>query len=262
MKRAANLVLALTLCTSTHLAHGAVKTEAVDYKVGETTLKGLIARDDAIKDRRPGVLVVHEWWGNNDYAKSRASDLAKLGYVAFALDMYGEGKTTTHPDEAGAMAGAIAKDLDTGRKRFLGALELLRSNPHVDPARVAAIGYCFGGGVVLQMAREGVDLKGVVSFHGSLSPFAPGPAKGVRAKILVCTGADDPMAPSDVVRAFADEMRTAGADYEINVYGGAKHSFTNPNAGKAGMDALAYSPSADRRSWAAMRAFFDEIFAK
>ena len=251
----------LAVVAAPHVADAKVQTKDVTYKVGEQTFKGLLAWDDAKEGKRPGVLVVHEWWGLNDYAKMRAQKLAELGYAALALDMFGDGKNTTHPEEAGAMSGAVAKDPAAARARFLAAKGVLEADPHVDATKIGAIGYCFGGTTVLEMARHGVPLKGVVSFHGHLAPVTKDPPD-VKAKVLVCTGASDPMVPAADIAAFNEEMTAAKADWQLIAYGGAKHSFTNPGADKVGMEALAYNASADRRSWEAMTDFFREAFAK
>jgi dienelactone hydrolase len=238
-------------------AHAAVKMEPVAYKQGNTTLRGQIAYDDAIHVKRPGILVVHEWWGLNDYAEMRARDLAKAGYVAFALDMYGDGKHTDHPDEAGAWAAAVSQNQKEGEARFMAAYDLLKKDSRVDPDHIAAIGYCFGGGVVLHMALVGCDLDGVVSFHGSL-PQEPARGKVV-AHILVCHGAADGFTPPDKVLNFQKNLTDAGADWEFISYGGAKHSFTNPNADKTGVAGLAYNEKADHRSWQTMLDFLHEV---
>jgi len=206
------------------------------------------------------VLVVHEWWGLNDYAKRRAEELARLGYVAFALDMYGKGKATTDAKEAGRLSGMFKDNRPLGRARAAAGLDVLRSRPQVDPARLAAIGYCFGGTVVLELARSGADLKGAASFHGSLATPNPADAGNIKGKVLVLHGADDPFESSAEVATFQDEMRQANVDWQMNIYGGAVHSFTNPDSGRAGIKGVAYNEAADRRSWQALRAFFDEIF--
>ncbi|MCC6301835.1 MAG: dienelactone hydrolase family protein [Gammaproteobacteria bacterium] len=243
-------------------AHAAIVTQEIDYTVDGTTLKGYLAYDDAIEGARPGVLVVHEWWGMNDYARRRAHMLAELGYTAFALDMYGDGKQAHHPDEAGKFASEVMKNQDLARARFNGALEVLRKQKTVDPARVAAIGYCFGGAVVLQMARDGADLDGVVSFHGNLAPVSPAQPGAVKAKILVLTGADDSFVPAEQIEQFEKEMDAAKADYKVIVYPGAKHSFTSPEADKYGQEfnlPLAYNKAADEASWQEMQDFFQQI---
>jgi dienelactone hydrolase len=255
----AALLLAAALAAP---AAAAIKTETVKYKAGETNLVGYLAYDDAAKDTRPGVIVVHEWWGLNDYAKKRAEMLAKEGYVGFALDMYGDGKVTEHPEEAGPWASAVRAQAGVAKQRFMAAYDLIKANPRVDPTRLAAIGYCFGGAVVLSMAEEGADLRGVASFHGALpqEPVAAGTA--VKAKFLVAHGSDDSLIPADQVATFINNLKAANADFQFIQYSGARHGFTNPDAGKYGMQPIAYNEAADRRSWQALRGFFGEIFAE
>jgi dienelactone hydrolase len=244
-------------------AQAEVKTQEIEYQVGDTPLLGFLAYDDAQKTKRPGILVVHEWWGMNDHARNQATRLAKAGYVAFALDMYGKGKITTHPKDAQAFMEQATKDPAAVAARFNAALEILKKQPQVNPDDIAAIGYCFGGGVVLAMARGGADLDAVATFHGHLAPEGPIAEKGkVKARILVQTGGADPMVPKDSVDAFQKEMKDADVKAEIIVYPKAKHSFTNPNAAKAGMDALAYDADADKRSWDALLKFLKQTFAK
>jgi dienelactone hydrolase len=251
------LLMAAVIATT---AQAEVRTERIEYRHGDTLLEGYLAYDDTMTGKRPGVLVVHEWWGLNDYAKRRAEQLARLGYVAFALDMYGKGKVTTDPKVAGEWAGVFRKDHIFGRGRALAGLEVLKSRSQVDPTRIAAIGYCFGGTVVLEMARGGADLKGVVSFHGGLATPNPADARNIKGKVLVLHGADDPFESPAEIAAFQDEMRKAGVDWQMVYYSGAVHSFTNPESGKAGIKGAGYNETADRRSWLAMRDFFDEIF--
>jgi dienelactone hydrolase len=235
-----------------------VRTESITYADGETKLRGYFAWDDAVKGKRPAVLVIHEWWGPNDYARKRARDLAELGYLAFALDMYGGDKTTTEPAKAREWSGVIYKDPALAVRRLKLGLEQLRGHALADPARVAAIGYCFGGTMALRLAFSGAKVAGVVSFHGSL--IAPAEADAIRAKILVCHGADDPMVPDAKVTAFAEAMRKTKADWQLIAYGGAVHAFTNPGADKVGIRGVAYHAAADRRSWSHMKMFFDEMF--
>ena len=237
-----------------------IQTKEVEYRESGTVLKGFIAWDDAVAGKRPGVLVVHEWWGLNDHARNQARRLAEAGYVGFALDMYGAGKVTTHPQEAQAFATEATKDAAVVAARFNAALDLLKRDPHVDPARIAAIGYCFGGGVVLNMARSGADVAAVVSFHGSLGTKTPAEPGKVKARVLVLAGGADPFVPPEQVEAFRKEMQTAGARFEVVMYPGAKHGFTNPDAAKYGMPQLAYDAAADRQSWAAMLKLFREVF--
>jgi dienelactone hydrolase len=253
-------VLLAAMATS---ALGAIHTESIEYKDGDTTLEGYLAYDDTITAKRPGVLIVHEWWGLGEQQKRRARMLAELGYVAFALDMYGKGKLTDDPKQAAEWASAFRNDPETAKRRFEAGLTVLRDDEHVDASRIAAIGYCFGGGICLDMARMGVDLAGVVSFHGTLGSNVPERLrKPITAKILVCTGADDPNAPPAVVNAFEEEMREAGADWELISYGGAVHSVTNPDADRHGIKGVAYNAKADRRSWEAMKQFLAEILGE
>ena len=246
------------------LVSAEVVGEPVDYRAGDTVLKGFIAYDDSFEDMRPGILIVHEWWGHNEYARKRARMLAELGYVALALDMYGDGKQANHPDEAGKLAGEVMKNLPVAKARFLAALDVLKKNRFTDPGKIAAIGYCFGGGVVLQMARMGVDLDGVVSFHGTpLVTAQPAQPGVVKAKVLVLQGAADPFVPPEQVEQFKKEMDNAGVDYRFIAYPGAMHAFTNPDADKYGKEfnlPLKYSEVADRASWADMQDFLTALF--
>lgn len=251
-------VLLLALLSLAAAARAEVKTREIDYKDGETALRGYLAWDDAAKEKRPGVIVVHEWWGHNAYARSRAEMLARLGYVAFALDMYGAGVSTKSPEEAGRLAAPFRKDADFARRRARAGLDVLLAQPQVDASRVAAIGYCFGGAIALEMAREGMPLRAVVSFHGSLATLKPADARTLKAKVLVCHGGDDAFVPEEDIVAFQEEMRKAKADWQFIAYGGAVHSFTNPDAGGAGIQGVAYHKEADRRSWEHMRLFLAE----
>lgn len=261
MKR---LFLVLLLILSCSLpAWAAVTGHEVKYTAAAGPLHGYMVFDDAVTGKRPGILVVHEWWGQNEYVRKRARMLAELGYVALALDMYGEGKLAAHPDEAGKFAGEVRRNMDLGRQRFLAALKLLKEQPAVDLDRIAAIGYCFGGGVVLQMARDGVDLKGVVSFHGSLATDAPAEKGKVKAEILVCNGGADKHIPLGQIQSFIEEMVAAGVSFQFHSYPGALHSFTNPKADEFAARfniAVGYNEQADRRSWQDMQSFFRRIF--
>ena len=242
-----------------------VESREVEYRSGSTVLKGYLAEDTAVKGKRPAVLVVHEWWGHNEYARKRARMLAELGYVALAVDMFGDGKTAQHPADAGKFAGEAMKNKAVGEARFTAALDFIRQQPAVDPTRIAAIGYCFGGGVVLHMARQGADLKGVVSYHGSLATDTPASPGVVKAKILVFNGEEDKMIPPDQVAAFKKEMTASGASYRYVGYPGVKHSFTNPDAdayAKKFELPLAYDRKADDDSWMQTVKFLKEIFAK
>ncbi|MCI0696100.1 dienelactone hydrolase family protein [candidate division KSB1 bacterium] len=258
-------IVLLILLTAVLSVLAEVRHEEVAYTANGLTMKGYLAYDDAVKGKRPGVLVVHEWWGHNEYARKRAGMLAELGYTALAVDMYGDGKQAAHPDSAGKFAGAVMQNMEAAKARFLAALELLKKHETVDGGRIAAIGYCFGGGVVLQMARLGVDLEGVVSFHGSYGTQTPAQAGKVKAAVLVCHGADDPFSTAEQVAALKKEMAGAKVDFQFNSYEGAKHSFTNPDADENGKKfnlPLAYNKMADEKSWADMKQFFKKIFEK
>lgn len=255
-------IATLLLIGSITAAQAAIVTQEIDYTASGTVMKGYLAYDDKIQGKRPGVLVVHEWWGLNDYARKRARMLAELGYTALALDMYGDGKQAHHPDDANKFSSELMKHQDAAKARFNAAYEVLAKQPTVDPQRIAAIGYCFGGAVVLEMARSGADLKGVVSFHGTLSTSYPAPPGAVKAKLLVLTGGADPFVPPEQIDQFKKEMDAAGVDYKLIVYPGAKHSFTNPGANKLGKEfklPLEYNKAADEGSWKEMQGFFKQV---
>lgn len=255
-----HILVALLLLAAVVPAQAAVVSETVTYRHEGQTLEGFMAWDDAVDGKRPGVLVVHEWWGLNDYVRDRAHRLAELGYVAFAPDMYGVGKVTEHPSQAGEWMKTITENVEFWRHRAMAGLAVLKGADRVDPERIAAIGYCFGGATVQQLAYSGADIRGVVSFHGS--PLLPGEGEveQVRAKILFCHGAADPFVKPEPLQKYLAEMGTSGLDWQFIAYGGARHSFTNPGADAKGMEALAYDRSADLRSWAHMKLFFGEIF--
>ena len=258
------LVSATVLLFSVAIASAGLRTEEVFYHGGGVALKGYLAWDDTATAPRPGVLVVHEWWGQNEYVRMRARKLAELGYVALAIDMYGEGKLADHPQDAGQFAGDVMANLDTARKRFEAALNCLNQRPEKDPGKTAAIGYCFGGGVVLHMARLGVDLRGVASFHGSLDAKATAKPGVVKARVLVCNGADDIFVTAEAIQRFKQEMENAGVDYDFISYPGARHAFTNPEATAAGEKfglPIAYQKEADEASWQALKEFLVEVFA-
>jgi dienelactone hydrolase len=240
-------------------ASAEITGESVSYKHGDVVLEGYVAYNDANDGKRPGVLVVHEWTGLGDYTRSRCHQLAELGYVAFAVDMYGKGIRPQTTQEAAEQAGKYRSDRQLMRERVNAGLDELRRNPMCDTSRIAAIGYCFGGGTVLELARSGSHVEGVVSFHGNLDTPDPGDAENIRSQVLVCHGADDPHVPWDQVVDFHDEMSNAGVDYRLIAYGGAVHSFTNPKSGDDPSTGVAYDADADRRSWAHMQLFFDEV---
>ena len=254
---------AILFCGFASAAYAEVKTETVKYKAGEVEAQGFLALNDKVAGKRPGIVIVPEWWGLNEYAKGRARQLAELGYVALAADIYGDAKVTEDPKQAGAWAGALKKgDRKELRTRVQAALEQLKTNPNCDASRTAAIGYCFGGTTVLELARSGAAVNAVVSFHGDLSISQPAEAGKVNAKVLVCHGADDAFEPPAQIEAFQDEMRKAHVDWEMAIYGHAVHSFTNPGADKHGIPGIAYNREADHRSWQAMIDLFNEVFGK
>jgi dienelactone hydrolase len=244
------------------VAEAAVQTKEITYKAGQVTAKGFLAWDDAVKGPRPGVLVVHEWWGLNDYARHRAEQLAQLGYVALAADMYGDGKSTTHPDEAGQMAKQVRDNLPEWRQRAEAGLDTLKAQPQCDKTRLAAIGYCFGGSTALQLAFSGADLKAVATFHAALPPPTPEDVRRTKATLLICHGADDKFIPDASIKAFREALDKGGVKYEFISYPGAVHSFTVPEADKVGNPGMKYNKTADEDSWKRMKALFAEKFGK
>lgn len=237
-----------------------VKTQTIEYRDGDTVLEGYLVYDEAHKGKSPAVLIVHEWTGIGPYVKKRTEQLASLGYVAFAIDIYGKGVRPANRDEASKQAAIYRGDRVLMRRRALAGLEKVREFSFVDPGRIAAIGYCFGGGVALELARSGADVKGVVSFHGNLDTPNLQDAKNIKAKVLVLHGADDPHVPQEQIDAFMKEMRDAEVDWQMVFYGNAVHSFTNPGAGNDNSRGAAYNKEADKRSWQDMMAFFKELF--
>jgi dienelactone hydrolase len=256
MKNTIPLFLALAGTVS---VHAKIVTQPVEYKQGDTTLEGYLAYDDSISGKRPGVLVVHQWLGLTGYEKHRAEQLAGLGYVAFCADIYGKDARPKDASEAGLLAGKYKSDRALLRDRVNAALDVLEKNELVDPAHVAAIGYCFGGTTVLELARSGAALNGVVSFHGGLDSPTPADGKNIKCKVLVLAGADDPFQKPNDLTAFESEMRDNKVDWQIVFYGGAVHAFTQPNPGFVNAGAK-YNEKADKRSWQAMKDFFAEIF--
>jgi dienelactone hydrolase len=256
------LLTVLVASALTHSAMSKIKTEVVEYKQGDTALEGFLAYDDANTKPRPGVLLIHDWMGVSGYAESRAKQLAELGYVAFAADIYGKGVRPADAKEAAGLAGKYKGDRALYRERLKAGLAQLTSNKLVAPGEVAAIGYCFGGTGVLELARSGANVKGVVTFHGGLSTPTPGDAKNIKCPVLVLHGADDPFVKPDEVAAFRKEMADANVKYEFVAYPGAVHSFTRPDAGSDNSKGAAYNEAADKKSWAAMKKFFGEIFRR
>jgi len=243
-------------------AHAKVKSQLVEYKQGDTVYEGYLSYDDAIKGKRPGVLVVHAWMGLDDNAKKRADMLAGLGYVAFAADIYGKGIRPKNADEAKKQAGKYKSDRKLLREHVNAGFAELLKQPNVDAAKTAAIGFCFGGTTALELARSGTAIAGVVTFHGGLDSPTPADGKNIKAKLLVLHGASDSYTSASDLTAFQKELTDAKVDWQLVEYGGAVHCFSDQGAGTDASTGCAYDPAADARSWAAMRAFFDEIFAK
>jgi dienelactone hydrolase len=259
-----NILWILSLCCFGGAAHASVQGEEVGYEADGVKLRGYLAYDNSIKGKRPGVLVVHEWWGQNEYARKRVRMLAALGYTALAVDMYGNGKVVDNPGDAGRLAGEVYKDMPMAKARFEAAMKLLRNQPTVETDELAAFGYCFGGGIALNMARMGEDLKGVASFHGGLGTGNPAQPGMVKARIISFSGDADPSIGPDKVAAFRIEMDAAGVDYRVVIYPGAKHAFTNPDADVTGKKfnlPIAYDAKADKDSWEQATEFLHEVFA-
>ena len=250
----------LTILGCALVARAELRTQTVEYKQGDTTLEGWLAYDTSFTGKRPGVLIVHQWLGLTDYEKHRAEMLAKLGYVAFCADIYGRGIRPQNTDEAGVLAGKYKADRQLLRARANAGLDALKKIERVDTKKVAAIGYCFGGTAVIELARSGAELSGVVSFHGGLDSPAPADGKNIQGKMLVCHGADDPFEKPEDLTAFEKELRDARVDWRLIKYGGAVHSFTQPMAGNDNSKGAAYNERADKRSWEDMKMFLGEIF--
>ncbi len=256
---------ALALAAAAPQAWSEIQTETIDYTVNDQTFTGYLAWDDESGEKRPGILVVHEWWGHNEFAREQAEKLAASGYTAFALDMYGSGKQADHPETAQKFAQEATSDLQQVKERFTQAMELLQEHESVDPSRIAAQGYCFGGAVVLNMARMGVDLDGVVSFHGSLASPIQAEAGEVKARVQVYTGGADQMVPATQVAGLVREMQNAEVELTLVSYPGVRHSFTNPDADRIAEKfdmPIGYDEEAARRSWEGTMRFYEEIFSQ
>lgn len=241
-----------------------LKEETVTYQANGVTLKGYLVFDESITGKRPAILVVHEWWGLNDYAKSRARQLAKLGYIALAVDMFGDGKTAANPQQAQEFTSPFYKDPQLSKIRLDAAIKKVKEYKQTDTSNVAAIGYCFGGSVVLNSAKLGADLKGVVSFHGGLAGV-PAKKNLLKAKILVCHGGADKFVSQQDINSFTHAMDSIGADYTFKVYANATHAFTNPDATEIGKQfnmPIEYNASADKASWKDMQIFLSGLFKK
>lgn len=255
---AGSLGLAACLAPATHA--GEIAAKVVEYAEGNTTLEGWLASPKEVSGKMPGVLVIHDWTGVQAYSKGRAEQLAGLGYVAMVADIYGKGIRPANPKDSAAQAGIYKANRELFRMRLLAGLAELKKQPHVDPDKIVAIGYCFGGTGVLELARAGADVKGVVSFHGGLDSPTPEDGKAIKTKVLILHGADDPYVPADGIAALTAEFNAAKVDWQMVSYSGAVHSFTNKGAGDDVSKGNAYNASADARSWVAMRSFFNELF--
>lgn len=258
-------IFALALLTSLVMSHAAsakIVTQSIAYKHGDVQLEGYLAFDDAAPGKKPGVLVVHEWWGLNDYARKRARMLAEMGYVAFALDMYGKGQVTKNPKQAGEWANHMRGDMNLWIGRAKAGLQVLRKQENCDTSRVAAIGYCFGGSTVLTLATRGEDLKAVVSFHGALPALTADQAKSTKAELFIANGADDTFISADSIKSYRAALDEAKVDYQFVNYPGAVHSFTNPDADSFNLKGASYNVDADHKSWARMKELFDKVFGK
>lgn len=250
-------------CSNQKKEGPAVVTKEVSYTADGTMLKGFLAYDENINGARPGVIVVHEWWGHNNYARKRAMMLAELGYTGLAIDMYGDGKQADHPSDAGKFAMEVMQNMPIAKARFEAGIKILKDQSETDAKKIAAIGYCFGGGVVLRMAVAGEELAGVVSFHGGLPTDSVTNPKQVKAKLLVCNGADDGFVPAEQIDGFKKAMVDAGINFKFVNYPGAIHAFSNPDADSLGKKfnlPLAYNKQADEESWKDMKMFLEEIF--
>jgi len=254
------IAVAAVGCASIKDADRPIRATEVEYHAGDTRLVGHLAAPEDADGLRPAVLVIHEWWGRGSHADHSAEELARLGYVALAVDMYGDGRTTKEAKVAGEWAGAIKNDPATGIARLTAAIDLLKSRTDVDPSRMACIGYCFGGTMSLEAAWAGLPLRGVVSFHGGLTTPTPEQVPNVKASVLVCHGADDSFVPRDTIEAFEESMRANHFDWQFASFGGAVHSFTNPEADGSFSPVVKYHPVAAARSWELMRVFLAERF--
>jgi dienelactone hydrolase len=259
------IVTALALIGVLHTgnARAEIKTEVVEYNQADTALEGFLAYDDAVQGKRPAILVAHTWTGVSDFIRTRSTELAKMGYVVFAPDIYGKGVRPKPPVETRQEMGKYTGNRPLLRSRVQAGLDVLRANPMTDTGKVLAIGFCFGGTTVLELARTGADVLGVVSFHGGpLDSPTPDDARNIKGRVLVLHGADDPNVPASQVTAFEKEMRDAKVDWQLVAYGNTVHSFTDPAAGNDNSKGAAYNEKADKRSWIAMQDFFKEILSR
>lgn len=254
------LLFGIMLCTGSIKSQQKIITDYINYKDGDVKLEGYIAYDGSLSGERPAIIVVHDWMGVGDFVKEKCDELARLGYFAFAADIYGKESIPKSKEEAAKQSSIYKQDRELMRRRINIALEELKKNKLVLKDKIASIGYCFGGTVSLELARSGADIKGAVSFHGGLETQNLNEAKNIKSKVLVLHGADDPFVPEEQVNMFQKEMRDASVDLQFISYSGAVHSFTNPKSGNDNSKGAAYNEKADKRSWKAMKLFFDEIF--
>lgn len=243
-------------------AFAAIKEKTVEYKHGEAVLEGFLAYDTKGSKKKPAVLIVHNWNSIDEYERMRTREIAKLGYVAFAVDIYGKGIRPKTTEESATLSGSYKNNIPMFRGRLLAAFEEVSKMANVDPKNIAVMGYCFGGTGALELGRAGAEVKGVVSFHGGLKTPDPKDAKNIKGKVLVLHGADDPHVPDNEVLAFQKEMRDAAVDWQLVSYGGAVHAFTEKEAGNDNSKGAAYNKAADKRSWEVTKDFFKEIFKK
>lgn len=258
-----NLFFILSLLLITPSAEAKMITKEIPYKHGDVELTGYLAYDDSLAVPAPGVLLIPEWWGHNDYIRKRAEQVAGLGYVAFALDMYGTGKIVSTPDEAGKLATPFYEDITLMQNRAAAGLDVLKAQPQTDKNKIAVMGYCFGGKTALELARGGADILGAISFHGGLATPVPAQQGKIKARILALNGADDPMVKPEEVAAFKQEMDAAKVNYTSIDYPGAIHAFTNPAATEIGKKyniPVAYNEDADKKSWQELKTFLADIF--
>lgn len=253
------LIIGIFMILNSYI-HAQIHTEYIDYKDGDVQLQGYLAYDESKQDQRPGILVVHEWWGLNDYPKERAEQLAKLGYVAFAVDMYGKGVVAKTPGEAGKLAGSVRGNPELMRSRANAGLEILKKNKFVNTEKLAAIGYCFGGSVVLEMARSGADIGGVAAFHAGFGSGKLQAVENFKGEVLILHGAEDKASTVEQALTFTKALDEAGVSWQMEIYSDAVHAFTNPNAGNDPSKGSAYNKKAAERSWETMKMFFNEIF--
>jgi dienelactone hydrolase len=255
-------MIALAAMLLTGSVEAAVQTSTVTYQHGGMEYKGFVAWDDAVQGKRPGVLVVHEWWGLDEYARTRARQLAQAGYIAFACDMYGQGKTAEHPEDAQKFATAVRKNVEDWRARAIAGLDVLKSQPPCDSSKLAVIGYCFGGSTALQLAYSGADVKAVATFHAALPTPSAEEAKSLKARLLVCHGAADTFIPEAAIKSFREALDKAGARYEFVSYPGVVHSFTVPAADARNLPGMKYDKQADADSWARLTKLLSESLAQ